>query len=127
MPLFGHHDSTSKHSVKGPATPPAPAPVAKDTTHRHSGLFGSRSSKQTSPTRTTNTVSSVHTNGSTGSHRTSLLHKEVEDSSITAARERVMSAEAAERDADKALLMAKNAVREAREHVKRLEREAAEQ
>jgi hypothetical protein len=38
-----------------------------------------------------------------------------------------MSAEAAERDADKALLMAKSAVREAREHVKRLEKEAAEQ
>ena len=36
-------------------------------------------------------------------------------------------AEAAERDADRALLVAKNAVREAREHVHRLEREAAEE
>ena len=51
----------------------------------------------------------------------------MEDASITAARDRVMSAEAAERDADKALLMAKSAVREARDHVKRLEKEATEQ
>ena len=72
-------------------------------------------------------MSSVRTNGSVGSHKTGLLHREVEDSSITAARDRVMGAEAAERDADKALLMARSAVREAREHVKRLEKEAAEQ
>jgi len=38
-----------------------------------------------------------------------------------------MSAEAAEREADRALFAAKAAVREAREHVKALEREAAEQ
>jgi len=44
-----------------------------------------------------------------------------------AARERVFSAEEAEREADKALANAKGAVREAREHVKRLERETAEE
>lgn len=38
-----------------------------------------------------------------------------------------MSAEAAEREADRALFAARAAVREAREHVKALEREAAEQ
>jgi hypothetical protein len=38
-----------------------------------------------------------------------------------------MSAEAAERDADRALHNARIAVREARDHVKRLEREAAEE
>lgn len=38
-----------------------------------------------------------------------------------------MSAEAAEREADKALLMARTAVHEALDHVKRLEKEAAEQ
>lgn len=38
-----------------------------------------------------------------------------------------MSAEAAEREADRALFAAKAAVREAREHVRRLEREAAEE
>jgi len=38
-----------------------------------------------------------------------------------------MNAEAMERDADRALAAAKVAVREAREHIKRLEREAAEE
>jgi hypothetical protein len=38
-----------------------------------------------------------------------------------------MQAESAERDADRALFAARAAVREAREHVKRLEREAAEE
>jgi len=38
-----------------------------------------------------------------------------------------MHAEAAERDADRALAAARVAVKEAREHIKRLEREAAEE
>ena len=38
-----------------------------------------------------------------------------------------MNAEAAERDADRALAAARVAVKEAREHIKRLEREAAEE
>lgn len=38
-----------------------------------------------------------------------------------------MSAEAAERDADRALMQARTAVRDARDQVKRLEREAAEE
>jgi len=50
-----------------------------------------------------------------------------EDASITAARQRVMSAENAERDADKALMAARKAVAEARAHVRRLEEEAAEE
>lgn len=65
-----------------------------------------------------------------------LLHKglgrmgmgshDVLDPSIVRAREHVMSAEAAEAEADRALDEAKRRVREAREHVKRLEEEAAE-
>lgn len=43
------------------------------------------------------------------------------------ARERVLSAEAAEREADRAMLAARAAVKEARDHVRRLEREAAEE
>jgi len=50
-----------------------------------------------------------------------------EDPSIAAARERVLSAEGAEREADKALVGAREAVREAREHVLRLEKEAEEE
>ena len=50
-----------------------------------------------------------------------------EDPSISAARERVHTAEEAERQADRALSSARRAVQDAREHVKRLEREAAEE
>jgi len=39
----------------------------------------------------------------------------------------VFSAEAAEKEADRALMAARAAVKDAREHVKRLEREAAEE
>lgn len=38
----------------------------------------------------------------------------------------MLTAEAAEREADKALMHARSMVRDARDHVKRLEREAAE-
>lgn len=50
-----------------------------------------------------------------------------EDPSISAARQRVISAENAEREADKALIAARKAVAEARAIVKRLEAEAAEE
>jgi hypothetical protein len=125
MPLFNRNDS-----VKTQESVPAPSPVATDNTntHRHSGIFSSRRSSRTSPVRNGNTTQSVHTNGSTnGSPKPGLIHRDTEDASITAARERVINAEAAERDADKALVMAKSAVKEAMEHVKRVEREAAEQ
>lgn len=55
-------------------------------------------------------------------HRTS--H---EDPSLIAARERVQAAEHAEREADRALAAARISVREARDHVKALEREASEE
>ncbi|PSR87238.1 hypothetical protein BD289DRAFT_351219, partial [Coniella lustricola] len=64
----------------------------------------------------------------------SLLHKfgrghagEELDPSIVQARERVMGAEAAEKEADRVLEMARREVREAREEVKRLELEAKEE
>jgi hypothetical protein len=46
------------------------------------------------------------------------------DPTISAAREKVTLAEKAEKDADKALLGARNAVKAARDHVKKLEKEA---
>jgi uncharacterized protein YdhG (YjbR/CyaY superfamily) len=55
------------------------------------------------------------------------LHRNREDPSIINARERVLRAEAAEKDADRALIASKAAVREARAEVKRLEAEAAEE
>ena len=49
------------------------------------------------------------------------------DPSIVQARERVMKAEASEREADRALMAARSSVRDAREHVRRLEIEAEEE
>jgi len=49
------------------------------------------------------------------------------DPSIVQARERVMAAENAEREADRALAAARLRVREAREEVRRIEAEAAEE
>ncbi|CAK7271589.1 hypothetical protein SEPCBS119000_004684 [Sporothrix epigloea] len=118
---------------------------------KRGGLFGSLR-RNPSPASTTtaktahtaNTRSSRHSdlasvnsngtgNGSitsrTGSHR-SFLHRRNDsdlDPSIVAARERVLSAETAERVADRALENARREVREARDLVKRLEVEAKEE
>lgn len=54
-------------------------------------------------------------------------HSDNIDPSIAEARERVLSAEAAEKDADRALEEARLRVREAREHVRRVEEEAKEE
>jgi hypothetical protein len=51
---------------------------------------------------------------------------DVMDPSIIQARERVLGAETAEREADRALMAARESTREAREHVRRLELEARE-
>jgi len=52
------------------------------------------------------------------------VHK---DPTIIAAREKVTFAEKAEAEADRALAAARNMVREARDHVRFLEKEAAEE
>ncbi|KAF1965114.1 hypothetical protein BU23DRAFT_561352 [Bimuria novae-zelandiae CBS 107.79] len=120
MPLFGSRREPS----------PEPAPT------RSSGLFSSHKTTSPPPTRNRSIFNrrrlsspSLTSTSPTGKrHSHSLLHKSGgEDASIVAARERVMSAETAEREADRALFAAKAAVRDAREHVKALEREAAEQ
>lgn len=123
---------------------PPPQTITTTTTHhpekRSSGMFGRNKSVTPATTQTThaNEKSGLfgnkrHTNSvspppaTTKSHSGGLLHRHNEDSSITNARTRVMSAEAAEREADKALVAARAAVRNAREEVKRLELEAAEE
>lgn len=55
-----------------------------------------------------------------------LLHRGSGDPSIKQAHDRVRTAEVAEREADKALQHARMVAKDAREHVKGLEREAAE-
>ncbi|KAF2256529.1 hypothetical protein BU26DRAFT_513343 [Trematosphaeria pertusa] len=111
MPLFGGSKETT-------TSPPPTTTTSTSPPARHRSLFNRR--RSSSPVTTTTATSPKRHSG--------FLHKSgSEDASIIAARERVMSAEAAERDADRALFAARAAVREARDHVKRLEREAAEE
>ncbi|KAK6086034.1 hypothetical protein SCUP234_01434 [Seiridium cupressi] len=133
MPLF----SSRKEEV------PEPTPVVHEEPKRSHGLFGSRRERSPSPTSTlrssttTNshqTGTSYHTTSSGGMGRRSLLSRSfghgnnVEmDPSIVQAREHVLNAETAEREADRALEAARLRVREARAEVKRLELEAAEE
>lgn len=106
MPLFGRSSPPANHTT-----------TANNTPHQRHGLFG----RSSSPTN------HATTNASNQHHGGGLFHRNTDDPSIVAARERVLSAEAAERDADRALSQARVAVRQAREGVKRLEREAAEE
>lgn len=109
MPLFSR-----SHEKQAAPTPPVQQP------QRRSGLFSNRHSVSSN--------GSASTANSTSPHRkTSLLSRHNEDPSIHAAREQVRRAELAEKEADKALISAKNAVHAAREHVRRLEQEAAEE
>jgi len=83
---------------------------------------------QTGPVTVNNSLPSSSNNEIQTSRRSfsgGLLRRKQksEDPSIAAARERVLRAEQAERDADSALQRARNSVRDAREHVKRLESE----
>ena len=123
MPLFSRHSEET--------APPVPEKtVAEDERpQRHSTLFRRR--RSASPVSTTSTTrsstSNVNTNTPLSPSRRGLLHRQGADPSIRAAHDRVLNAEAAEKEADKALLHARAMVKEAREHVVRLEREAAEE
>ncbi|KAM7197936.1 hypothetical protein V8F20_006384 [Naviculisporaceae sp. PSN 640] len=124
---------------RNPEPEPAPAPVHEEPPKRHGGILGSLRHRDPSPTPTdsTRSSSSRHSadDGSSIGKRRSLLHRSFGngnaplemDPSIVAARERVMTAESAERDADRALMAARESVRQAREHVRRLELEAEEE
>lgn len=114
------------------AAHPAPAThnrysTDSDSPKRSHGLFGSRhsSSPDAAPQRTSTT--STRTSVSSGGHGVLSRFGHKEDPSITGARQRVHQAEQAEKEADAALIQARAAVRDAREHVKALEREAEEE
>ncbi|KAI0118312.1 hypothetical protein GGR51DRAFT_499037 [Nemania sp. FL0031] len=113
---------------------PTPVPEKK---HSHS-LFGSRhrspSPSSVTQPRTSSSSSRNSDLASNPSRRRSVLSRTFGhgnnpdiDPSILQARERVMGAENAEREADRALAAARLRVSEAREEVKRLEIEAAEE
>lgn len=128
MPLFG----SSKHHDPTPTTHAPPRhSTSSETSPRHSsggGFFSSSRRRSSSPdTRSSKLSHNTSTNRSSGGGLFHRNHNNHEDPSIVAARERVLSAEAAERDADRALVQARAAVREAREHIKIIEHEAAEE
>ncbi|OAP60090.1 hypothetical protein AYL99_05092 [Fonsecaea erecta] len=128
MPLFGH-----KNTEPTPAQTTAPrySNSSADGSPRRGFFNRHRSSSASSADnydshnnrRQGSKVSrSSTTRGSGG-----LFHRNHEDPSIVGARERVLQAETAEREADRALVQARAAVREARDRVKMLEREAEEE
>lgn len=91
------------------------------------------STRSVSPDRSSGGVFRRSTDAS-ASGRHGILHRSFGngaiaelDPSIVQARERVMIAENAEREADRALIAARESVREAREHVRRIELEAEEE
>ena len=102
----------AESTQKEPTPPPQP--------ESRGGLFSRR--KSNSPPR-----HDSHTSNSSGGKLGGLLGRDKEDKSVTAARERVRSAEASEARAEKALQEAKLEVREAKAHASRLEKEAAEE
>lgn len=114
------------------------APVYEEPPKRH-GLFGRHRSPSPTPTNGTRQTASTYRTSPERDARSSSANRSLlrrsfgngaiadMDPSIVAARERVMNAEAAERDADRALIAARESVREAREHVRRLELEAQEE
>ncbi|KFH45542.1 hypothetical protein ACRE_035910 [Hapsidospora chrysogenum ATCC 11550] len=152
MPFFG----STRHAEPVPEPEPEPAPrkglfhrrepepepaVHPDAAPaKKHGLFHRRSSSPSPPPAGRHSTSSASSAGVGHAHGHSTLQKGGRagsilsrfsrdgdvDPSIVAAREQVMGAEAAEVEADRALDAARQRVREAKEHVRRLEAEAAE-
>ncbi|KAK4041515.1 hypothetical protein C8A01DRAFT_34467 [Parachaetomium inaequale] len=155
MGLFSRHgDPAHEPAPQGQPAYEERQPAYEEPPKRH-GLFGSKHHSPTrAPTNATHSTRSSTTASTSpdrtsgggifrrstdasynGSQRTGLLHRsfgngnrgEMMDPSIIQARERVMVAEAAETEADRALMAARESVREAREHVRKLELEAKEE
>jgi hypothetical protein len=101
MPLFGSKEKTQ---------PPPPV----ETKRNSNSLFRRRS---TSP-KSAPTATSTHSRNP---------FKRDDDPSILAAKKRVQAAEDSERAADKALNDTRHSVRQAREELRRLEKEAGEE
>lgn len=125
MPLF-HHSQSNPEPLRSPAQ--------ADESHRGRSIFSRRGnspevkSSRNDLTQTNNTVSTK--SSFFGRHRSSdddMPHNIKNDPSVVSARQRVSDAEAAEREADRALMQARAAVRAARDYVKRLEQEAVEE
>jgi len=125
MGIFGHKDQSP---TRGRDVSPV-----RDESPRHGGnsIFSrhrSVSPIDNTPRRSSASLNRNGTRNTAGSGGGGFFHhKNNEDQSITAARQRVINAEGMEREADKALIAARNAVKDAREQVKLLEAEAKEE
>ncbi|CAD6442303.1 7318c0b5-4993-4026-8487-d359f0e8c03b [Sclerotinia trifoliorum] len=114
MPLFGRHQEEHE-----------PEPVVEEPPKRSSSIFHRNRPESISPSeRSTATVSSSASQNNTTRHR-GFLHKnqQAQDPVIAAAEQRIINAEQMEREADRALINAREAVREAREHMRQLKLE----
>ncbi|TFK53571.1 hypothetical protein OE88DRAFT_1655756 [Heliocybe sulcata] len=124
MPLFGKshrsqepaHDDMAYGNGNGNANGAAP--------NRSGSMFGGRRSADDARARSASPTSS--SGGSSWFGRGSSPNDHGNDATLIAAREKVSSAGEAERAAERALQQARYAARDAKEHVKVLEREAVE-
>ncbi|VDB85250.1 unnamed protein product [Peniophora sp. CBMAI 1063] len=144
MPLFGSNKNKSP-----PSPPPQQAPQQYDNydsqPNRKGSIFSRRSAEQPRQAPYDDPAMHPADQQSTRSGGGGLFSRNrrssddmsyggstrsgafTQDHSITGARDKVFQAEAAERAADQALAAARGAVREARDHVRMLEREAVEE
>jgi len=136
MPLF--KNTWDNQSSRGPEPLPPSPPRRKRT-----GLFGSRRSVDATPPHRNNTYAAGHARHSpTSSSSGGLFSRRrssgdlsdrssrgsgKEEPSILTAKQKVADAENAERLADDALKQVREAVRDARDHVRLLEDEALEE
>ncbi|KAK7900798.1 hypothetical protein LTR67_003082 [Exophiala xenobiotica] len=126
MGLFGNKNTDPTPATHGATTThPRHSTSSTDGSRERRGFFNKRSDPSPQYTDNSNGLSHAGSKRSSGGGLFNRHHNE--DPSILDARQRIASAEAAERDADRALMQARTAVRDAKEHVKRLEREAAEE
>lgn len=131
--LFGRKRSVSPSHTGRRTSAPTPAPIAttssgsrSPTRRERGGLFHRRRSVDT------NSISSMSSSASPPRRHSTLLSRRHDDRhttdpTILAARERIMGAEEAERQADRALDIARREVRDARDQIRALEREAKEE
>jgi hypothetical protein len=103
----------------------SPGPSTSNS-HR-GGFFHRRSSSDDSSLGRSGTGTGSVRSGSSGGFFSFGNHNNSNDPTILAARQKVQDAEAAEKEADRALMAARAMVKEAKDHVKMLEREAEEE
>ncbi|EAU91079.2 hypothetical protein CC1G_03247 [Coprinopsis cinerea okayama7 len=129
MPLF--KSKSTRRASASPTRRDNHTPIAPNDSHSNGGFFSRRrsvdsNSRSSSETSRAGTMASGAGSTRSGGGFFGLggRNRIDNDPSIMSARQKVSEAEIAEREADQALLMARERVREAREHVKLLEREA---